>query len=151
MTPQEIAIVQGTYTRLDEHRVLFAQAFYDRLFRENPNIALMFERNMEEQIEKFRVMLFTAVYGLNRSEELKPALRNLGRRHISYGVRASDYTAFEVALLGALEQFLGTEFTPEVRGAWKSFYSFLTEPMREGANLDAAVAQRQIFRAKERW
>ena len=151
MTPQDIAIVQDTYGRLDEHRILFAQAFYDRLFSENPNIALMFERNMDEQIEKFRVMLFTAVYGLSRAEELKPALRNLGRRHTGYGVRALDYRTFESALLGTLEQFLGAEFTPEVRRAWRAFYAFVAENMREGVNLEAALEDKNMLSTKDGW
>ncbi len=141
MTPQDIEIVQRTYAKLDEHRALFAQAFYDRLFVVNPNIALLFERNMDEQIEQFRVMLFTAVYGMSRAEELKPALRQLGQRHMGYGVRPADYIAFESALLWTIEDFLGDDFCTEARSAWKAFYGFVCDTMLEGARYKLAAAR----------
>jgi len=133
MTPQDIEAVQRSYAKLDEHRELFAQVFYERLFATNPNIALMFDRNLMEQAERFRVMLFTVVYGINRAEELKPALRSLGQRHIGYGVRAADYAAFEDALIWALQHFLNDAFDANLRRAWKAFYGFVCETMLEGA------------------
>ncbi len=151
MTPQDIALVQQTYERLDAHRTLFAQSFYDRLFSVNPNIALMFDRNMDQQIEHFRVMLYTAVYGISRAEELKPALRNLGRRHLRYGVRSADYAAFEAALLWAIQQFLGDGFSPEVEKAWRAFYRFLSETMREGVSRDASLPLAAPQAAKSAW
>ncbi len=151
MTPQEIAIVQRTYRTLEPHSGLFAQALYDRLFSDNPNVSLMFEKSIEEQSMQFRVMLFTAVNGISRSEELKPALRNLGQRHVSYGVRPGDFIAFESALLWALERFLGDDFTPEVRHAWKAFYGFICSSMLEGVNRQAAFAWERASFPEGKW
>ena len=137
MTPEQVAVVQKTYAMVDEHRELFAQAFYERLFVANPNISLLFDENLDQQIERFRVMLFTAVYGLTRAEELKPALRSLGQRHLHYGVRPADYIAFGVALLGTLQHFLADDFDAEARDAWKAFYAFLSDTMNEGLDRQA--------------
>ena len=126
--------MQETYRKLEPHAGLFAKAFYDRLFSDNPNIALMFDTGLEDQSMRFQVMLYTAVSGIERSEELKPALRNLGQRHVGYGVRPVDFIGFEAALLWALERFLGEEFTPDVRHAWKAFYAIMCAAMLEGAS-----------------
>ena len=62
-------------------------------------------------------MIETAVENVHQLDQLLPAVRDLGRRHARYGVKAADYDAVAGALLGTLQQALGSEFTPAVRDA----------------------------------
>ena len=89
----------------------------------------MFEGPQEEQSKKLAAMLSTMIRGLDRLENIKPAVRALGRRHIDYGVRPMDYTIFWNALLDTLETFLKDEFDNETRNAWMTFYRHMTSMM----------------------
>jgi hemoglobin-like flavoprotein len=79
------------------------------------------------------------VPGMNRHPEMKitsdeqEPLRLLGRRHAGYGVNAADYDTVAGALLGTLEQALGSEFTPAVRDAWVTYYQTLAGEMKAAA------------------
>ena len=55
--------------------------------------------------------------------------RELGRRHVDYGVSRNDYKFVGQALLGTLRSFLGDDFTPEVELAWREIYSTLVRTM----------------------
>ncbi len=60
-------------------------------------------------------VLATAVQSLGRFDELRPMLRELGRRHLAYGVSLRQFDSVEQALLEMLQQMLGPAFTPSSR------------------------------------
>jgi hemoglobin-like flavoprotein len=60
-------------------------------------------------------------------------LKQLGARHSGYGVQDDHYGKVATALLGTLEEGLGEEFTPELRGAWTEAYLLISSLMRRGA------------------
>ena len=53
----------------------------------------------------------------------------------STGVKLADYDAVREALLWTLEQALGKDFTPAVRGAWTACYDELAGEMKAAAGL----------------
>jgi len=75
-------------------------------------------------------MIETAVENLHQLDQILPAVRDLGRRHARYGVKAADYDTVAGALLGTLQQALGSEFTPTVRDAWVACYQTLAGEMK---------------------
>ena len=85
-------------------------------------------------------MLGIAVIGLDRLDQLLPALRGLGERHSGYGVTEEHYETVACALLWTLEQGLGEAFTLEVESAWISVYAMLANEMKAGAAKAKAVA-----------
>ena len=72
----------------------------------------------------------TVVDGLNRLDQLIPAVSNLGRRHTAYGVTDEHYSSVGRALIWTLEQGLGADFTPEVKEAWTTVYDVLANTMK---------------------
>jgi hemoglobin-like flavoprotein len=84
---------------------------------------------MEAQRKKFADMLTRIVRQLDSPEELIPNLAPLARRHVHYGVQASDYHTVGEALFWALEQALGDALTDEVRSAWAEAYALLAAVM----------------------
>ena len=129
MTPQQIALVQASFATLETRLESFTSAFYSQLFEAHPYIRLMFKGSPEQQAENLAAMLRTAVGGLQRAGELRPALRHLGIRHVGYGVRAEDYRAFGEALLWTVKRYLGDGYSPAVADAWLAFYEFVTGVM----------------------
>ena len=89
--------------------------------------------DMVEQGKKLMKMINTAVNGLDRLEEIIPAVQQLGVRHISYGVKDEHYDTVGAALLWTLEKGLGDAFTPETRDAWATVYGILADSMKSAA------------------
>ena len=74
-----------------------------------------------------------AVNGLDTLDKLIAAVRNLGRRHVFYGVTQEHYSSVGRALIWTLEQGLGADFTPEVKEAWTTVYGLLADTMKDAA------------------
>ena len=78
-------------------------------------------------------MIEIAVENVHQLDQILPAVRDLGRRHARYGLKAADYDTVAGALLGTLQQALGSEFTPNVRDAWVACYQTLAGEMKAAA------------------
>ena len=79
-------------------------------------------------------MLGTAVNNLHQVEKIIPAVEELGRRHVGYGVTAEQYRPVGEALIWTLEKGLGDAFTPEVKDAWVTTYTTLESVMTKAAS-----------------
>jgi len=129
MTPQQIALVQSSFAKVVPIAGAAADLFYARLFEIAPDLRRLFPADLALQKKKLMVMLGTAVNGLARLDALLPAVHALGERHVGYGVHVEDFTPVGEALLWALEQGLGDEFSPAVEEAWATAYGVLSRAM----------------------
>ena len=133
MTPKQIAVVQTTWKEVIPIADTAAEMFYNRLFELDPSLRPLFKGDIKEQGEKLMKMITVAVNGLNRLDEIVPAVRALGKRHVDYGVEDSHYDLVGEALLLTLEQGLDEGFTPEVKDAWATVYDLLAATMKAAA------------------
>lgn len=136
MTPNQIALVRTTFSKVLPIADPVAALFYARLFELDPALRPMFTSDLELQGRKLIQVLAFVVHGLDNLEMLAPALRAIGRRHAGYGVTPEQYETVAAALLYALELGLGPELTSEVRDAWTVAYWLLAETMQAGAAED---------------
>ena len=139
MSPEEIKLVQSTFQKVAPIAEDAAAMFYARLFPLNPKLKTLFKGDMVGQGKKLMAMLATAVNGLDHLDEIVPAVRNLGVRHVDYGVSAQDYDTVGEALLWTLGQGLGDAFTPEVKAAWTEAYVLLATTMKDAAQAAEAA------------
>jgi len=133
MTPAQIHLVQTSWQQLVPQAEVVAQLFYRRLFEIAPSLRSMFQHEISEQEQKLVAMLDTVVRNLHQTERLLPAVRSLGRRHVTYGVGAEHYTIVASALLWTLEQRLGELLDEPTRAAWIAAYTLLATTMQEAA------------------
>lgn len=133
MTPRQVELVQETFNRVRPAARETAAAFYARLFEIEPSLRSLFRSSMEEQGQKLITTLALAVAGLQKLDELIPALQMLGRRHVAYGVEDEHYALVGRALLDTLESGLGDAFTPETREAWSHAYDLMAQVMQQAA------------------
>jgi hemoglobin-like flavoprotein len=147
MTPQQIQVVQTTWKMVVPIADTAASLFYDRLFVLDPSLVPMFGNDMAEQRRRLMTMLGVAVTGLTRLETIIPVLRNLGARHIGYGVKDEHYATVGAALLWTLEQGLGPAFTADARDAWSTAYGIVATTMQEGAREAMTVKARERLAA----
>ncbi|MBL8682467.1 MAG: protein kinase [Myxococcales bacterium] len=130
--PDVVFLVQSTFEMLAPKADEFGSAFYERLFEQYPAAQSLFANtDMVTQRAMLIDVLAKVVKGFDRIEDILPDVRELGRRHISYGVQPVHYKFVGRALLEALEQFLGEHFTPEVHVAWMEMYAMLARTMIE--------------------
>src|SRR3954451_17096865 len=113
LTLAQKTLVQDSFVAIAPIADDAAVLFYQRLFELDPALERMFRGNMAEQRKKLMQMLTAAVKGLDRLDQLVPAVQSLGRRHAGYGVMESHYETVGAALLWTLEMGLGRGFTPE--------------------------------------
>jgi len=139
MTPHQIDLVQKSFGEVKPIAAAAADLFYNRLFTLDPSLRPMFKGEMTKQGQMLMSMIGAAVAGLRNLETLAPVVRQLGARHVGYGVRSEHYATVGSALLWTLDQGLGEKFTPEVHDAWAAAYGLLSQVMQMGAMEPAAA------------
>lgn len=133
MTPHQIDLVQKSFNDVKPIAREAADLFYRRLFSMDASLKSMFKGDMSKQGQMLMSMIGAAVAGLRDLDKLAPVVRQLGARHVAYGVRDEHYATVGGALLWTLEQGLGDMFTPETRDAWAAAYGLLAGVMQQGA------------------
>jgi hemoglobin-like flavoprotein len=140
MTPEQIGLVQGTWAKVVPIKEVAAELFYNRLFELDPSLRTLFKGDMKEQGRKLMAMINTAVASLDKLDAIVPAVKDLGRRHVGYGVKDEDYGTVATALLWTLEKGLGDAFTPAAREAWTQTYMVLAKTMQGASARATAMA-----------
>lgn len=133
MTPQQVRLVQETFTKVVPIADVAAELFYNNLFLLDPSLRKLFKTALHEQGKKLMQTLSVVVSNLHKLETVLGAVQELGRRHVAYQVKPQDYDTVGQALLMTLEAGLGEAFTPEVRAAWAEAYTALATVMKKAA------------------
>jgi len=133
MTPQQVSLIQSSWTAVVPIQDTAAGLFYQRLFTLDPSIKPMFKGDMQSQGKKLMQALGFIVNSLTRLDEVVPVAQDMARRHVGYGVQPQHYDTVGAALLWTLEQGLGDAFTDEVKTAWATAYGILSQVMKEAA------------------
>ena len=133
MTPEQITLVQSSFTRLGPDLPAVTARFYQELFERDPALRPLFTTDMAEQRVKFAQKLTEIVQSIPRLDQLLVHTRALGARHVGYGVRATDYQTVGDSLIAAIAAVLGEEFDAATREAWVLAFNIVAETMLEGA------------------
>jgi len=126
MSPDQVALIQQSFARVRPIADQAAALFYGRLFEIAPATKPLFKGDMAEQGRKLMATLGVVVNGLGNLESVLPVASALAKKHVSYGVTASDYAPVGAALLWTLERGLGAGWTPQVAAAWTDAYTTLS-------------------------
>jgi hemoglobin-like flavoprotein len=137
MTPEQVFLVQRSWRQVLPIADTAAELFYTKLFSLDPAVKPLFKGDMKAQGKKLMAMIGAAVNGLTQLETMVSAVKELGRRHVKYGVKDSHYDSVGSALLWTLEQGLGDAFTPDVKAAWTTVYGVLSTTMKDAAKVPA--------------
>jgi len=134
MTPEQIELVQTTWSKVVPIAPQAAEMFYGKLFELDPELRPLFPEKMDEQGKKLMQMIGAAVSSLHNLGAVVPAVQDLGRRHAGYKVTAPMYDTVAAALLDTLEKGLGDDWTPEAKEAWTLTYTTLAKTMIDAAD-----------------
>jgi hemoglobin-like flavoprotein len=140
MTPDQVTLVQESFKKVVPIAGKAADLFYERLFTIAPEVRSLFPTDLSEQKKKLMQVLATAVTNLHQVEKILPAVEELGRRHVAYGVTEKHFEPVGAALLWTLEQGLGPDFSPPVKAAWTETYITVAGVMTKAAATVTAPA-----------
>ncbi len=133
LTERKKRLVQSSFTKVAPIADKAAEIFYNKLFEMDPSLKPLFKGDIKEQGKKLMTMIGTAVNGLDNLDSIVPAVQNLGRNHVGYGVEDKHYDTVGGALIYTLEKGLGDDFTADVKDAWTEVYTTLATVMKEAA------------------
>ena len=133
VTATQVKLVQESFAKVVPIADTAAEIFYSKLFEMDPELKPLFKGDMKEQGKKLMTMIATAVNGLTNLAAIVPAVQDLGKRHVDYGVTEKMYDTVGAALIDTLAAGLGEDFTDEVKEAWIAVYTVLATTMKDAA------------------
>lgn len=139
MNRQHLHLIRTSLAALEGREAGAADIFFRRLFSRLPELPALFRHDEAVMRGKFANML--AVFGHAKDmDKLAPALAAMGARHGGYGARPGHFEAMGEALLAALAEVLGKDFTPDVEFAWRLAYAEVADALKQNLDGDAAPA-----------
>jgi len=127
LSQRQKMLIRRSFSRAACCHPKIAQCFFDRLFALDPAVEPLFPSDFNSHERKLMPMLALLISTLDQPDRFAELARKLTERHLRYGVQPQHYRAGREALLWALEQNLGRQFTPPVREAWLAFYDALLD------------------------
>ncbi|MEM7250048.1 MAG: globin domain-containing protein [Pseudomonadota bacterium] len=140
LSASDIELAQASFERLAPNARQFTFEFYRRLFAIDPTLRPMFRPNLESQADRLLAVLAYVVSNLDDVESLLRTGRELGARHVVYGVKDAHYETVGCALIETLDAMLGKHFTPAVERTWSKIFETVSQAMIAGANESCGYA-----------
>lgn len=129
LTAKEAELIRASFVKAVAKPGNVSALFYQKLFALDPSVRGLFHGDMSEQGRKLTGTLAFIVESIDQLERLLPTVRELGARHVNYGVTDRHYATVGAALVWALAQSVGRTFTKATRVAWEKAYAILAEAM----------------------
>jgi hemoglobin-like flavoprotein len=134
LTSENIAAIRQSWVALSMDPDTLTESFYAELFRIAPEVRPLFAHSdMRGQRRKLATAIAMVVHHADNLAAVVPALEDLGRRHVGYGVTDAQYAAVGRALIHAIAEFHGPSFTPAMHDAWAAAYAAVASTMQAGA------------------
>ena len=134
MTPEQLDLIATSAATATADPAAFGAAFYDRLFQLAPDVRALFPTDMAEQSDKLVDELAFLTRAATDLDHFVERARDLGRRHDGYGAERAHYGVVREALVAALAQSCGDQWTDAHVAAWGVLYNLIAETMLDGAN-----------------
>ncbi len=93
-------------------------SFYDRLFEIAPQAKHYFPDDLTKQSEKLAYTIGFVVGNLERLDEIKGAIEDLGRFHNKLKIKPEYYLSVKTALIETIEHVMKDEYKKEMGDAW---------------------------------
>jgi nitric oxide dioxygenase len=130
LEPKTIALVKASIPALATNGADITSAMYRRLFEDAPIKALFNPSHQGENGAQVNA-LAAAILGYARNIDnlgvLGPVVERIAQKHIGYHILPEHYPFVARALLGAIQEVLGDQATPEILEAWGQAFWFLAD------------------------
>jgi len=129
MNKVEIERVQASWHAIEPVKRIAVELFYVKLFELDSTLKLLFTDSHARE-QKFLQIMDATVHGLEHSDVMMSAVRELGIRHPLFGDSDEHHETIATALLWSLEKCLRKDFTGEARAAWTNTFDKLSKAIR---------------------
>jgi hemoglobin-like flavoprotein len=138
MSDRQKRLVRESFQSLEQYAESVLMLFYGRWFATDPSVRPLFQVPIKDQSRKLMETLRTVADAQDDFEGLRPLLAELGRKHLTYGAQPRHYETMRSALLWALGQTLGEEFSRDTKEAWTALLIAVSAVMIEAADTHGA-------------
>lgn len=130
----QVKLLENSFTHIKPRLDDFGASFYNNLLARHPEFEPLFAKaDISTQQKKLVGALALVVENLQNPGLLTEVLKDLGARHVDYGIVAEYYPGFSAVLLETMGEYMGDAWTPEVRDAWADALKNISELMLAGA------------------
>lgn len=117
MTKAQIQHIQDSWAIVSTNPDLVTN-FYNKLFAAAPQVRHYFKDDMSRQSEKLAYTLSFVVANLDRLDEIKESIEDLGRFHQRLHIKPEYYIAVKDILVKTIDEAMGEEPKKEALLAW---------------------------------
>ncbi|MGK4003548.1 globin domain-containing protein [Sorangium sp. So ce1036] len=129
-----VRLLRESFELVLEREPNITHRFYGILFSRYPQVKPLFGRNSQAQQEKMLAEALAAVIDkLEDASWLEEKLMAMGAKHVDYGVTDEMYPWVADALISALGEAAGADWTPEHHKAWTDALNAIASLMIRGA------------------
>lgn len=143
LSPESEAVVKATAGVVAANAENITSAFYPHMFEHNPELLRVFNKANQAIGEQPKALAASVVaYAVHLIDpdapDFTPIMNRIAHKHVSLGIKGTDYTIVGRHLMWAIGQVLGDAVTPEIAAAWNEVYwLFGTQLVAEEARLYA--------------
>ncbi len=130
LTQRTIEVVKSTAPVLQQNGELLTRHFYERMFRENPEVAPLFNRSNQASGSQQRALagaICAFAANVDQLEVLGAAVETIAQKHASLRILPEHYPVVGSNLLASIREVLGEAATEEIIDAWAEAYGFLAD------------------------
>ena len=128
-----LALLEESFDLIAPRSEELVEYLYGRLFELAPETRVLFAAtSMDDRYRTMRATLLLLRNSLHRLEAVVPALRALGARHATYGVRAEYYAPAGQALVESFAAIGGARWIPAYTEAWAEAWGVVRDVMLSG-------------------
>lgn len=137
LSEKTIAVVKSTAPVLEASGELLTRHFYERMFRENPEVKSLFNATHQAGGTQQRALagaICAFAANVDNLEALGTAVERIAQKHAGLRILPEHYPIVGANLLGSIREVLGDAATDEIIDAWAEAYGFLANILigREG-------------------
>lgn len=133
ITDRQRERLQSSLVAILPHYEAVGCTLYAHLFALHPGMRRKFPGNMARYEGAFTRVVMLTVRSLDRLDQVRLVVDDLGRRYASLMLNEDDYRRLGKSLIWALERAHGTPFDSETRTAWQTLFQFIVRCMQEAA------------------
>jgi nitric oxide dioxygenase len=129
LTQRTIEVVKSTAPVLQQNGELLTRHFYERMFRENPEVAPFFNRSNQASGNQQRALagaICAFAANVDQLEVLGAAVETIAQKHATLRILPEHYPIVGANLLASIREVLGAAATEEIIDAWSEAYGFLS-------------------------
>lgn len=130
LTSEQLAVIQQTVPVLQEHGETLTRHFYQRLFRENPEVKDYFNPAHQRSGSQQRALagaICAYAQHVDNPAALTGAVELIAQKHVSLGIRPEHYPIVGENLLASIGEVLGEAATDTIIDAWATAYGALAD------------------------